>query len=98
MTTLLIPLLLAAAAPALPADDAAARAREVRTLEAVTIEGEAAVPQVLFITSRDHPRHREDLGRAYRRTALDVARAVRLPHRLIIHHDCVTADPKEQQP
>ncbi len=32
---------------------AAARAEDDRTLEAVTIEGEVRLPQVLFITSRD---------------------------------------------
>ena len=91
MMHLLFPLLLAAAAPA--------PKQEVRTLDAITIEGEAAVPQVLFITSREHPRHPdflEDLGRHFRRTALDIARGAPSPRRFVISHDCVTAEIKEQ--
>jgi hypothetical protein len=56
----------------------------VRTLEAITIEGEIAVPQVLFITSRDYPRFRDNLGLKFRISALDVARSVDLPTRLRI--------------
>jgi len=91
MMHLFIPLLLAAATPAVRP--------EVRTLESITIEGEVSVPQVLFITSRDHPRHPEfleDVGRRYRRTALEIARGDRAPTRLIVSHDCVTAAVKEQ--
>lgn len=91
MMTLFIPLILAASTPTPSAAPAT-----VRTLDAVTIEGEAAVPEVLFITSRDHPRHREDLGLPLRRTALAVARAVGLPHLIVIHQQPVPADPKEQ--
>ena len=90
MMHLFIPLLLAAATPAVRP--------EVRTLESITIEGEVSVPQVLFITSRDHPRHPDfskDLGR-YRRTALDIARGAPAPTRFVISHDCVTAEIKEQ--
>ena len=90
MMPLLLPFLLAVAEPA--------PKQEVRTLDAITIEGEAAVPQVLFITSRDHPRHPDfskDLGR-YRRTALDIARGAPAPTRFVISHDCVTAEIKEQ--
>ena len=89
MITLLIPLLLAAGTPA---------PKEVRTLDAITIEGEAAVPQVLFITSREHPRHPDfarDLRR-YRPTALDIARGAPAPTRFVITNDCVTDQIKEQ--
>ena len=92
MMHLLLPLLLAAASAPAPT-------QEVRTLDAITIEGEAAVPQVLFITSREHPRHPdflEDLGRHFRRTALDIARGAPSPRRFVISHDCVTAEIKEQ--
>lgn len=88
MITLLIPMLLAAAEPA--------PKQEVRTLDAITIEGEAAVPQVLFITSREHPRHRDDLGRRFRPTALDIARGAPAPTRFVITHDCVNEIIKEQ--
>ena len=65
----------AAAAPQKP------RADVVRTLDAITIEGEIAVPQVLFITSRDTRRFRDDLASTYRPTALDVLRSARTPMR-----------------
>ena len=60
------------------------RTPAVRTLDAITIEGEIAVPQVLFITSRDYPRYRDGLGLKFRMTTLDVARSVDLPTRLRI--------------
>ncbi len=71
-------------------------ARPVQTLDSITIEGDVAVPQVLFITSRDHPRHREDLGRPLRPAALTVARGVAVPDRLVVIDDCVSETIKEQ--
>lgn len=68
----------------------------VQTLDAITIEGDVVVPQVLFITSRDHPRHHEDLGGSLRPTALAVARRAPMPDRLLTLSDCVTASIKEQ--
>lgn len=56
--------------------------RGVRTLDAIQIEGEIAVPQVLFITARDFRRFRDGVGIGYEPSALDVARAVTLPVRL----------------
>jgi hypothetical protein len=53
----------------------------VRTLEAIEIEGELAIPQVLFITSRDHPRHRDGLRERYRNTALEIGRETVFPRR-----------------
>ena len=70
--------------------------RPIQTLDSITIEGEVAVPQVLFITSRDHPRHPEDLGRPLRPTALAVARRVAVPDRLVVIDDCVSETIKEQ--
>jgi len=58
------------------------REKTVRTLETITIEGEIAVPQVLFITSRDQPRYRDGLASRFRPGALDVARATRMPVRM----------------
>ena len=58
--------------------------RAQRTLDAITIEGEIAVPQVLFITSRDYPRYRDGLGLKFRLNAIDVARSLDLPERLRI--------------
>ena len=60
----------------------AKKAGAQRTLDAITIEGEIAVPQVLFITSRDYRRYRDGLGASLRPGSLDVARAVDLPVRL----------------
>ena len=54
----------------------------IRTLDAINIEGEIAVPQVLFITSRDYRRYRDGLGSNYRKTALEVARPGGLPVRV----------------
>ena len=56
----------------------------VRTLDEINIEGEIAVPQVLFITSRDYPRYRDGLGRKYRKNSLAVARSMSPPTRLRI--------------
>jgi hypothetical protein len=53
-----------------------------RTLEDIRIEGEIAVPQVLFITSRDYRRYRDNLGLTFRKNSLDVARSAYLPNRL----------------
>jgi hypothetical protein len=72
--------------PARPRADTVATQRSavVRTLEAINIEGEIAVPQVLFITSRDYPRYRDRLRWRYRMSSLDVARSLELPTRLRI--------------
>lgn len=70
-------LLLAAAAVA--ADEPASAPR---TLDTVAIEGEIDVPQVLFISSRDHLRFRDDTGAGYRPDALAVIRGAILPVRL----------------
>ena len=58
------------------------RGEAMRTLQAITIEGEIAVPQVLFITSRDYPRYRDGLALRFRMSALDVARSADRPSRL----------------
>ncbi len=58
------------------------RTKAVRTLEDITIEGEIAVPQVLFITSRDYHRYRDGLGAQFRMSALDVARSADRPTHL----------------
>jgi len=75
-----------AAIMAIPAEAAPSdtRTKTVRTLEAINIEGEIAVPQVLFITSRDFRRFRDGLVSKYRVSALDVARSFDLPTRLRI--------------
>jgi len=54
----------------------------LRTLEDINIEGEIAVPQVLFITSRDYRRYRDGLGLTFRLKSIEVARSLDLPTRL----------------
>ena len=54
----------------------------LRTLEDINIEGEIAVPQVLFITSRDYRRYRDGMGLEFRLKSIDVARSLDLPTRL----------------
>lgn len=56
----------------------------VRTLDAINIDGEIAVPQVLFITGRDVRRYRDGLEWKFRKNTLDVARSLELPTRLRI--------------
>lgn len=89
-------LLGAAWAATAAAAEPARTAEPVQTLDAITIEGDVAVPQVLFITSRDHPRHHEDLGLALRPGPLAVARGASAPTRLVVLSDCPTATIKEQ--
>ena len=58
------------------------RKEAVRTLDAIRIEGEIDVPQVLFITARDYRRFRDGLGARYQPTSMDVAKSMPLPARL----------------
>src|SRR5262245_21405077 len=48
----------------------------VRTIDAINIEGEIVVPQVLFITSRDNRRYRDGLAKNFRMGTLDVVRGI----------------------
>jgi hypothetical protein len=59
-------------------------AKGIRTIDAINIEGEIAVPQVLFITSRDNRRYRDGLGKNFRMGTLDVARSLTMPNRLSV--------------
>lgn len=67
-----------------PAAQPASGARKIRTIDAINIEGEIAVPQVLFITSRDNRRYRDGLGKGFRMGTLDVARSLAMPKRLCV--------------
>jgi hypothetical protein len=58
------------------------RTEAVRTLDAINIEGEIAVPQVLFITARDVRRYRDGLGLKFQLSASEAGRAAVLPSRL----------------
>ena len=86
MTRALATLLFLLAATVAVAEDEPAR-----TLDTVAIEGEVEVPQVLFISSRDHLRFHDGTGDHYRPGALDVILAAILPTRLT----AVTSDDAE---
>jgi hypothetical protein len=57
----------------------------VRTLDEITIEGEIAVPQVLFITARDRQRYLDLLHRRYRQSSLELGRATVFPTTILAH-------------
>jgi len=66
-----------------PAKVAAPKAAAgVRTLDAIRIEGEIDVPQVLFITARDYRRFRDPAPAKYQITSADIAKSIPLPNRL----------------
>ena len=56
----------------------------IRTIDAITIEGEIAVPQVLFITSRDNRRYRDGIGKLYRKNTAELARLLRAQDRVCV--------------
>jgi len=62
-----------------PAPPQRAQGKGIRTLDEITIEGEVAVPQVLFITARDRPRYEDRLHRRYLWGSLELGRATVLP-------------------
>jgi len=57
----------------------------IRTLDEITIEGEVAVPQVLFITARDRTRYEDRLYRRYLPGRLELAGRVPLSEQIRIH-------------
>lgn len=67
-----------------PTRKAKATAPSIRTIDAINIEGEIAVPQVLFITSRDNRRYRDGMGKNFRMGTLDVTRSIVMPSRLCV--------------
>lgn len=58
------------------------RSKGPRTLDEINIEGEIAVPQVLFITARDRKRYRDLLHRRYLDGSTEIGRELALPARL----------------
>ena len=55
-----------------------------RMLDAIRIEGEIPVPQVLFITARDQRRFMEFQHHRYQVTSLELGRATPAPARLVL--------------
>jgi hypothetical protein len=60
----------------------AVKAPATRTLDAIRIEGEIDVPQVLFITARDYRRFRDRTPAAYQTTSADVTKTIPHPNRV----------------
>ena len=54
------------------------------TLEAINIEGNLDLPQMLFITSRDQYRYRDHLHREYQKNFVRIGREAKLPRRLML--------------
>jgi len=71
-------------------------AKGIRTIDAINIEGEIAVPQVLFITSRDNRRYRDGLGKNFRMGTLEVTRSVAMPNRLCVAGKSGSESSKEE--
>jgi hypothetical protein len=55
-----------------------------RTLDAIHIEGELPLPQVMFITARDQRRFLEFEHHRYQRTTLELLRGTPLPNRVVV--------------
>ena len=55
---------------------------QARTLDAITIEGEIDMPEVLFITARDQYRYMDFLHRRYDRSMAQLGTDVHPPRRL----------------
>jgi hypothetical protein len=72
-----------AASPA-PAAKPERHGKGIRTLDEITIEGEIAVPQVLFITARDRQRYRDFLHRQYLKTSLELAQDTVFPEAICL--------------
>jgi len=92
------------AAPTPPAAPFRARAAPAappaapRTLEDIHIEGEIAVPQVLFITARDQRRFMDFQHRRYLQSALQVGEATAFPSRIVVLKDSTLDLRKENSP
>ena len=76
ISMLLILLAATAATGEEPRQDTAAA--DVRTLEAITIEGAIDVPRVLFITSRDNVRYDDGLGWSFLPQAASILASVEM--------------------
>jgi hypothetical protein len=53
--------------------------KDLGTLDEINIEGEVAVPRVLFITARDRERFHDPLHRLYLRSSTELGRDMRFP-------------------
>jgi hypothetical protein len=69
-----------------------------RSLSDIHIEGEVAVPQVLFITARDQRRIVEFQYRRYLRTSREIGERTVLPSRIVVTPVAADESRKETQP
>lgn len=74
----------ARAAPDATSSPAPRAATAGRSLADIHIEGEVAVPQVLFITARDQRRFMEFQHRRYLRTSQEIGEQTVLPSRIAV--------------
>ncbi len=86
----------AAATLAAPKPSRALPAGGPRTLDAIHIEGEIPVPQVLFITAREQRRFLEFQHARYRRTAAQLAAASPAWDRIVVDPSPIT--PAQESP
>lgn len=86
----------AAATPATPKPARALPVGGPRTLDAIHIEGEIPVPQVLFITAREQRRFLEFQHARYRRTAAQLAAASPAWDRIVVDPSPIT--PAQESP
>jgi hypothetical protein len=69
-----------------------------RTLEAIHIEGELDVPEVLFITARDQRRIVEFQHRRYLRTSTELLRETTIPPRVVVARGAAASAPAAAPP
>ena len=55
------------------------KSKGIRTLDEITIEGEIAVPQVLFIMARERHRYLDRLHRRYLKSSVEIGRETKFP-------------------
>ncbi len=88
----------ATAQPAAAGGTAAKHATRPRTLEAIRIEGEIPVPQVLFITARDQRRFMDLHHRRYLLTSLEIGERTVFPAALVVVRTPVSGATRETNP
>ncbi len=59
------------------------RSKGIRTLDEITIEGEIAVPQVLFIMARERQRYHDRLHLLYLKSSLEIGNETAFPTELV---------------
>ena len=71
------------ATPPAPRAPKPTRSKGIRTLDEITIEGEIAVPQVLFIMARERHRYHDRLHLLYLKSSLEIGNETVFPTELV---------------